>query len=155
MRTDVQSKPSLQMKEVIVMEAYSRMQHTDRELIRYARRLAAQKRRKKQLLRRLSILLFLAGVGILLLFFRFGLRSNASGEDTASSYKYYTSVLVGIDDTMDTIAYEYMDDVHYTDKEAYLSEIRSINHIADHVDLESAVRPGDHLIVPYYSSTFH
>lgn len=136
------------------MEAYSRMQTTDRELIRYARRLAAKKRRKRQLICRLSILVILAIAGIMLLFLRFSLRSTASEENAAYSYKYYTSVLVGIDDSMDTIAREYMDDVHYADKEAYLSEVRSINHIADYVDLESTVRPGDYLIVPYYSSTF-
>ncbi len=142
------------LTEVTEMEAYSRMQTTDRELIRYARRQAAKEQRRRQLRRRISILLFLAGAGILLLFFRFGLRSSASEEDASSSYKYYTSVLVGIDDTMDTIAYEYMDDIHYTDKDAYLSEVRYINHIADYVDLDASVRPGDYLIVPYYSSDF-
>lgn len=136
------------------METYTGMLNTDREIIRYARRLAAQKRRRRQLICRISILLVVAIAGILLLFFRFSLRSSASEDHTPSSYKYYTSVLVGIDDTMDTIACEYMDDVHYADREAYLAEVRSINHIADYVDLESSVRPGDYLIVPYYSSTF-
>lgn len=78
----------------------------------------------------------------------FSFLSRAQAEDTAVSYKYFTSVQVKQGDTLLSIAQEYADE-HYDSVYAYMEEVCLTNHM-----LDDKIFAGDYLIVPYYSTEF-
>lgn len=78
-----------------------------------------------------------------------GFRSNAKDDSVAVSYKYYKSITVTNDDTLWSIAAEYMDDEHYESIYDYINEVKSMNSLTDDV-----IQYGEHLVVPYYDSEF-
>lgn len=87
------------------------------------------------------ILIFVIGVG-------FGTLLTRAQEPTSEgNYKYYTSIEIEKDDTLWSIADEYMDAAHYASRGDYISEVMSLNHMGD-----SSIVSGQKLIVPYYSS---
>ena len=86
-------------------------------------------------------------------FLVFGMTSNAQSEDMSISYKYYKSVVITEDEGVMELAEKYADPEHYADTKEYIAEICRINH---YLLLDEAVqkRPGDRLIIPYYSEEY-
>ena len=72
------------------------------------------------------------------------LRSNAN-----NGFKYYTSIIVQPGETLWELADQYIDYENYKDKQSYISEVMSINHLE-----EDAICAGQMLVVPYYSSEY-
>ena len=66
------------------------------------------------------------------------------------NFKYYTSITVSYGESLWDIADEYIDYDEYKDKNAYIAEVCSINHI----EAEDSIKAGQDLVVPYYSSDF-
>ena len=76
--------------------------------------------------------------------------SVASNGENQLKFKYYTQVTVAYGETLWDLSDSYIDYEEYKDKNAYIAEVRSINHLSD----ENGVRAGQTLIVPYYSYDF-
>ncbi|MBD5477648.1 MAG: LysM peptidoglycan-binding domain-containing protein [Lachnospiraceae bacterium] len=75
-------------------------------------------------------------------------RSNAKA-DTALSYKYYKSIVVSNNDTLWSIAEEYMDREHYTSINEYIKEVKAMNSLSG-----DSIQYGRHLVIPYYGTAF-
>lgn len=73
------------------------------------------------------------------------IRSSAN-----DGYKYYTSITVGVGESLWEISGNYMDEAHYDSKKDYIAEVCSINHLKEADDITA----GQTLIVPYYSSEY-
>lgn len=114
------------------------------------RRSAARTRRLRMERRRkcfaLGCTLLAACCMILICAMAYGsIRSEAN-----SGFKYYTVVTVETGDTLWEIADSYVDYDYYKNKDSYISEVRSINHL----DEACSVSAGQTLILPYYSPEF-
>ena len=117
----------------------------DRELRSYRRTLKLRRERRKKCLTLFSAV-FAAICMILICTVSYGsIKSKAN-----SGFKYYTSVTVGAGETLWEIADDYIDYSHYKDKNSYISEVESINHLNE----EGSVAAGQVLILPYYSAEF-
>ena len=118
---------------------------SDREL-RKARRELRQRRSHRHKLF-ISALAMLAAACMIVggSFYAASIRSSAG-----SGFKYYTGVIVESGDTLWSLADEYIDYGHYKDKNRYIAEVRSINHL----DGDCAIMAGQMLIVPYYSDEY-
>lgn len=105
-------------------------------------------RRIRQLHRRAAVaavtLCISAAIGV----FGCSFLSRAQSADPGISYKYFTSIQVKSGDTLYSIAREYADE-HYESVYAYMEEVCLTNHL-----LDTDIREGDYLIVPYYSTDF-
>lgn len=75
--------------------------------------------------------------------------SNAKDDATEASYKYYKSIVISNNDTLWTIAEEYMDAEHYASINDYINEVKAMNSLTD-----DAIQYGEHLIIPYYDHVF-
>ena len=73
------------------------------------------------------------------------IHTQAAPAETTN--KYYTSVQIESGDTLWAIANEYITD-EYTDINAYIREVCSINHIS-----EDEIHAGQYIVVPYYAVT--
>jgi LysM repeat protein len=73
--------------------------------------------------------------------------NKAMAEESAPSYKYYTSITIQEGDSLWSIAGDYITD-QYKDRNAYMKEVMDLNHISN----PSQVHAGEHLTIPYYSS---
>lgn len=60
--------------------------------------------------------------------------------------KYFTCITIGCDDTLWTIANEYMTE-EYSSIDAYIKEVKSINNLTS-----DKINRGASLIVPYYGA---
>lgn len=118
---------------------------TDSELIAYKRSLY----RKKTFKRRLSALFMTICLIALSTVSYHSIRSSAHSGDELL-FKYYTHIIVQQGETLWNIADEYIDYTQYKDKNAYIKEVQSINHLTDNSD----IRTGQSLVVPYYSPEF-
>lgn len=119
---------------------------TDRELRSYKRRLRIQReRRRKFFMVLMTICLVVFGTVSYQ-----SIKSSANTGEDEIMFKYYTAVTVSYGETLWEIADEYIDYDQYEDKETYIAEVRSINHIGE----DSAIRAGQNLVVPYYSDEF-
>ena len=78
-----------------------------------------------------------------------GFRSNAKDDSTEVSYKYYKSIEVTGNDTLWSIAEEYMDEEHYESIADYIEEVKSMNSLKN-----DTIHYGEYLIIPYYASDF-
>ena len=87
-------------------------------------------------------------------FLLFGMTSNASVENEDQTFKYYTSVMLTLDQNIHDVAAIYADPVHYSSPDAYLTEVCEINHLGYFNGEVEGAGPGTHIIVPYYSSRF-
>lgn len=76
-------------------------------------------------------------------------RANAKDDSTETSYKYYKSIIVSNNDTLWTIAEEYMDTEHYDSINDYIQEVKSMNTLSDDV-----IHYGEYLIIPYYDHNY-
>lgn len=75
--------------------------------------------------------------------------SNAKDDSTPVSYKYYKSITISKDDTLWSIAKEYMDEEHYDSVNDYIEEVMQMNSLSS-----DQITYGSHLIVPYYSDEY-
>ncbi len=119
---------------------------TDRELRVYRKKLVRQIG-----LRRRCMLIFMTVCLIMICAVSYhSIKTNANVEVSGINFKYYTNITVEYGDTLWDIADEYIDYSEYSDKEAYIAEVKSINHL----DANGGIKAGQYLIVPYYSSEF-
>ena len=119
---------------------------TDRELRAYKR----QQKRRKQIQRRIYTMIATICMIVVCAVSFHGIRSVASNGENQLKFKYYTQVTVAYGETLWDLSENYIDYEEYKDKNAYIAEVRSINHLSD----ENGVRAGQTLIVPYYSYDF-
>ncbi len=136
------------------MKAYNRhttMRNSMRvEDIRSERRIMKNRIRRQQEMKKnflivvMTVCLIVAGSFSMNTF-----RSNAKDDSAAASYKYYKSIVVENDDTLWSIASEYMDAEHYASITDYINEVKSMNSMTDDV-----IHYGEHLVIPYYDSEF-
>lgn len=125
---------------------------TDRQLraVRRERRLRREQRLRRERIRKgMLALMSVCLIAVCVLSYR-SIQSSAGTGGEAMSFKYYTDITVSRGETLWEIADDYIDYGQYKDKEAYIAEVRSINHIPE----EEGIRAGQTLIVPYYSSEF-
>ena len=73
------------------------------------------------------------------------IRSHAG-----NGFKYFTRVTVETGETLWSLADEYIDYGYYKDKNRYISEVRSINHLDD----DCTITAGQALVLPYYSEEY-
>ena len=119
----------------------------DSEVRRYNNKL----RRQKIVRRQWAVLMIIAGIIIgitVVLATTFLSEARSSAEDI--EYKYYTVVEIEPGDTLWDMSGKYMAADHYKDANSYISEVRSINHLAEDQELMA----GELLVVPYYSAEF-
>ena len=119
---------------------------TERELRAYKR----QQKRRKQIQRRIYTMIATICMIVVCAVSFHGIRSVASNGENQLKFKYYTQVTVAYGETLWDLSDSYIDYEEYKDKNAYIAEVRSINHLSD----ENGVRAGQTLIVPYYSYDF-
>ena len=119
---------------------------TDRELRAYKR----QQKRRKQLQRRICTMMATICMIVVCAVAFHGIRSMASNGEDQLKFKYYTQVTVAYGETLWDLSDSYIDYEEYKDKNEYIVEVQSINHLTE----EGSVRAGQTLIVPYYSYDF-
>lgn len=78
-----------------------------------------------------------------------GFRSNAKDDSVKTSYKYYKSITIGNNDTLWSIAEEYMDEEHYDSVNDYINEVKNMNSL-----MNDEIHYGEHIVIPYYDDTF-
>lgn len=78
-----------------------------------------------------------------------GFRSNAKDDSVKTSYKYYKSITIDKNDTLWSIAEEYMDEEHYDSLNDYINEVKNMNSLMD-----DEIQYGEHIVIPYYDDTF-
>lgn len=128
----------------------SRIRHYRAEDIRSERRIRRNRLRRKQEMRK-NFLLFLMTVCLIVTcsISMSTFRSSAKDDSVKTSYKYYKSITVSRNDTLWSIAEEYMDDDHYDSVNDYINEVIRINTLSD-----DTICYGQNLIIPYYDDVF-
>lgn len=118
--------------------------YTDREIREYRRAMRRkQAMRKKILTYAVSILI------ILICSISFFNTSSAHGSDEQVKFKYYTQIEINVNDTLWSIAKEYVDYDKYDSTQDYVDEVMAINHMED-----ETIKSGSKIVVPYYSTEF-
>lgn len=126
------------------------MKHMRIEDVRSERRILRNRIRRQREMKKNFLILFMTVCLIVLGSVSLsGFRSNAKDESTEVSYKYYKSITIGNDDTLWSIAEQYMDEDHYESINDYINEVKNMNTMTDDV-----IHYGEHLIIPYYDSDF-
>lgn len=134
------------MRYRVMREQKSVYRMTDRELRAYKR----QQKRRKQLQRRICTMMATICMIVVCAVAFHGIRSMASNGEDQLKFKYYTQVTVAYGETLWDLSDSYIDYEEYKDKNEYIAEVQSINHLTE----EGSVRAGQTLIVPYYSYDF-
>jgi len=134
------------MRYMVMREQKSVYRMTDRELRAYKR----QQKRRKQLQRRICTMMATICMIVVCAVAFHGIRSMASNGENQLKFKYYTQVTVAYGETLWDLSDRYIDYEEYKDKNEYIAEVQSINHLTE----EGSVRAGQTLIVPYYSYDF-
>ncbi|MBE5883370.1 MAG: LysM peptidoglycan-binding domain-containing protein [Lachnospiraceae bacterium] len=119
---------------------------SDRELRAYKRRL----RRQREIRRRCMMIVMTFCLIVVCAISYHSIQSNASTNSEDVNFKYYTSITVKYGESLWDIADEYIDYEEYKNKNEYIAEVQSINHLEDTDD----IRYGQILIIPYFSSEF-
>lgn len=109
-----------------------------------------KKRRQNELRRRCSLFMIAMCLAAVCTISYHAISSRASTGKEQVSFKYYTNITVRYGESLWDIADSYIDYEQYKDKNAYIAEVMSINHLED----EDMVKAGQYLIVPYYSTEF-
>ncbi len=128
----------------MMQKAISEM--SDRELRIYKRQLKKQ----RELRRRRAVLLVLTTFILLAAFSYQSFQASAKEKDADIPFKYYTNVTVFYGETAWDIAERYIDYKQYKDKNDYIQELQSINHL----DEDCNIFAGQSLIVPYFSHDY-
>lgn len=119
---------------------------TDKELRIYKRRLKKQRELRR---RCLTLAMTVCLIAVCAISYH-SIRSSANTGNDQLNFKYYTNITVAYGETLWDIADEYIDYGQYKNKETYIAEVMSINHL----DEEGGIKAGQYLILPYYSSEF-
>lgn len=126
------------------------MKHMRIEDVRSERRILKNRIRRQQEMKKNFLILLMT---VCLIVFGSislsGFRTNAKDDSVETSYKYYKSIVIANDDTLWSIAQQYMDEDHYESIYDYINEVKNMNSMADDV-----VHYGEHLIIPYYDNNF-
>ena len=120
-----------------------------REDLRSERRIRRNRaRRQREMLKNFLILVMTVCLIVTCSVALSSFRSNAKA-DAVSSYKYYKSIVVSNNDTLWSIAEEYMDGEHYTSINDYINEVKTMNSLSG-----DSIQYGRHLVIPYYDTAF-
>ncbi len=118
---------------------------TDREFRSYKRTLRIRRERRQR------IYFFILSLFALFCIVFFGAIALHSVRSSASNgFKYYTSVTVEEGDRLWNLVDDYIDYGHYKNKDSYIQEVRTINHL----DKDCRITAGQCLIIPYYSDSY-
>lgn len=118
---------------------------SERELRSRRRSLKLRRERKKRLLTMAGSILTALFLILVCAVSYESIQSKAN-----SGFKYYTSITVEAGESLWSLADEYIDYDYYKDKNAYIAEVQSINHL----DEKGSISAGQILIVPYYSPEY-
>ena len=131
------------------MERYNKRAYRSEDL-RSERRIRNNRIRRQREMRKDFLMLVMTICLVITCSISFNsFRSNAKDDSVKTSYKYYKSIVIDNDDTLWSIAEEYMDDEHYDSINAYIQEVKNMNSLTD-----DEIQYGEHLIIPYYDDTF-
>lgn len=118
---------------------------TKRELLQFKKAI-----HKRQIIRRRVALILFSIFLIFLFTLSFNsLSTQATEEVSETSYKYFTTYVIQIDDTLWSIAEKNIDYEYYDSIQDYIAEVRSINHICDDMIIS-----GKTIVIPYYSEMY-
>lgn len=122
------------------------MRHYRTEDMRSERRIRNNRLRRKREMRK-NFLLFVMTVCLIVTcsISMSTFRSSAQDDSVKTSYKYYKSITVSNNDTLWSIAEEYMDAEHYDSVNDYINEVIRMNSLPN-----DTICYGQHLIIPYY-----
>ena len=129
---------------------YNNMRHMRIEDVRSERRILKNRIRRQREMKK-NFLIFLMTVCLIITcsISMNGFSSNAKDDSTEASYKYFKSISVANNDTLWSIAEQYMDTEHYDSISDYIQEVKSMNDLVDDV-----IHYGDYLVIPYYDHNF-
>lgn len=106
-------------------------------------------RRQKEIRRNFLITIMTLCLVIILSVSASSFLSKAKDDDEQAFYEYYKCITISNDDTLWSIAQEYMDTSHYSSVDEYIKEVKQMNHLKNNV-----ITYGGYLIVPYYSDAY-
>lgn len=114
---------------------------------RSEQRIVRNRHRRQQEMRK-NFYLFLMTVCLILAcsFTLSVFRSNAKNNPSLSD-KCYKSIVISNNDTLWSIAGQYMDSEHYDSITDYIEEVKRMNSLSG-----DSIRYGEYLIVPYYEN---
>ena len=112
-------------------------------------RIEENRKRRLRIVRRQRIILAFVIAVIVFAFAFLGTKLVLSAHSGNIRFKYYTSITVHSDDTLSSIAEDYISS-EYKNADSYIREVCAINHL----DEEGTIYAGENLVVPYYSDEF-
>ena len=112
-------------------------------------RIAENRKRRLRIVRRQRIILALVIAVIVFAFVFLGMELVLQAHSENGRFKYYTSITIHSDDTLSSIAENYISS-EYENADSYIQEVCAINHL----DEEGTIYAGENLVVPYYSDDF-
>ena len=129
---------------------YNSMDYMRIEDVRSERRIRKNRIRRQREMKK-NFLIFIMTIGLIITctISMNGFLSNAKGDSTDDSCKYYRSISVANDDTLWSIAEKFMDEQHYDCINEYIEEVKHMNNLTSDV-----IHYGEYLIIPYYDSNF-
>ena len=105
--------------------------------------------RRMRIVRRQRIILGLIIAVIVFAFAFLGTKLVLSAHSENIRFKYYTTITIHSDDTLGSIAGDYISS-EYKDADSYIREVCAINNLNE----EGRIYAGESLVVPYYSDEF-
>lgn len=118
---------------------------SDRELRHYGRVLRLRRERRRK-----AVMAFFTVVATICMIMVCAISYDSIRSNASSGFKYYTQITVEAGENLWDIAEKYIDYDFYKDKNSYISEVRSINHLGT----DGNIVAGQTLIFPYYSAEF-
>lgn len=106
-------------------------------------------RRQKEIRKNILATIMTIGIIIILSLSASSFMSKAKCNDDNVDYKYYKCIAISSNDTLWSIAQEYMDIDHYRSIDDYIKEVKQMNHLKTDV-----ITYGGYLIIPYYSTAY-
>lgn len=106
-------------------------------------------RRQKEIRRHIMMTILTICLVITFSFTINSFLSNAKDDSSHTSYKYYKSITITKEDTLWSIAQEYVDEEHYDSIDDYIKEVKKLNKLSN-----DTITYGEHLIIPYYSDEY-
>lgn len=128
------------------------MYNDQRFLSKSELRIYKNKLRRKKIVRRQRLLLLIVAAMILfgVIFLARSMSSSAIEANADILYKYYKPISVHAGDSLWSIASDNISYDKYDDIEAYITEVRNINHLEEN----EAIQAGEDIVIPYYSKEY-
>lgn len=114
---------------------------------RSEQRILKNRMRRQQELKRNGLLFLMTLCLILACSFTLSTFHADAKSDADLSCKYYKSIVVSGNDTLWSIAEEYMDAEHYDSINDYIKEVKHMNSLSD-----DSIHYGEYIVIPYYES---